>query len=73
MKKNKQKDSELFEVQFNKLKEIVSEIESTEHNIDKMIALFEEGVELSTYCERKIEEYKKKINTIVSNDKGKLD
>ena len=47
MKKNTKKSSDSFEVEFEKLKSIVSEIEATEHNIEKMIALFEEGMKLS--------------------------
>ena len=53
MKKNTKKTSDSFEVEFEKLKNIVSEIESTEHNIEKMINLFEEGIKLSESCEKK--------------------
>ena len=66
MKNNNKKDSVSFEVEFEKLKGIVAEIESTEHNIEKMIALFEEGVKLSDSCEKKIEDYKNKIKIIIS-------
>ena len=66
MKNNNKKDSVSFEVEFEKLKGIVAEIESTEHNIEKMIALFEEGVRLSDSCEKKIEDYKNKTKIIIS-------
>ena len=69
MKKNTKKTSDSFEVEFEKLKNIVSEIESTEHNIEKMINLFEEGIKLSESCERKIEDYKNKIDTIIAENK----
>ena len=69
MKKNTKKSSDSFEVEFEKLKSIVSEIEATEHNIEKMISLFEEGMKLSESCERKIEDYKNKINTIIAKNK----
>ncbi len=72
MKKNTKKTSDSFEVEFEKLKNIVSEIESTEHNIEKMINLFEEGMKLSESCEKKIEEYKNKINTIISENNKEL-
>ena len=45
---------------------------STEHNIEKMINLFEEGIKLSESCEKKIEEYKNKINTIISENNKEL-
>ena len=66
MKNDNKKDSASFEVEFEKLKGIVAEIESTEHNIEKMITLFEEGVRLSDSCEKKIEDYKNKIKIIIS-------
>ena len=69
MKKNTKKSSDSFEVEFEKLKSIVSEIEATEHNIEKMIALFEEGMKLSESCERKIQDYKNKIHTIIAENK----
>ncbi len=72
MKKNTKKTSDSFEVEFEKLKNIVSEIESTENNIEKMINLFEEGMKLSESCEKKIEEYKNKINTIISENNKEL-
>tara|TARA_Y100000996_G_scaffold259255_1_gene204130 strand:- start:2637 stop:2858 length:222 start_codon:yes stop_codon:yes gene_type:complete len=72
LKKNTKKTSDSFEVEFEKLKNIVSEIESTEHNIEKMINLFEEGMKLSESCEKKIEEYKNKINTIISENNKEL-
>ena len=34
-----------------------------------MIALFEEGMKLSESCERKIEDYKNKIHTIIAENK----
>tara|TARA_Y100000768_G_C23951295_1_gene670370 strand:- start:670 stop:891 length:222 start_codon:yes stop_codon:yes gene_type:complete len=72
LKKNTKKTSDSFEVEFEKLKNIVSEIESTENNIEKMINLFEEGMKLSESCEKKIEEYKNKINTIISENNKEL-
>tara|TARA_Y100001958_G_scaffold159403_1_gene160758 strand:- start:4100 stop:4321 length:222 start_codon:yes stop_codon:yes gene_type:complete len=69
LKKNTKKSSDSFEVEFEKLKSIVSEIEATEHNIEKMIVLFEEGMKLSESCERKIEDYKNKIHTIIAENK----
>ena len=69
MKSNMKKNSYSFEAEFEKLKSIVSEIESSEHDIEKMIALFEEGVKLSNICEKKIEQYKEKINLIISGEK----
>tara|TARA_Y100000768_G_C23962675_1_gene676185 strand:- start:670 stop:891 length:222 start_codon:yes stop_codon:yes gene_type:complete len=72
LKKNIKKTSDSFEFDFEKLKNIVSEIESSEHNIEKMIALFEEGMKLSESCEKKIEEYKNKINTIILENNKEL-
>ena len=73
MKNSIKKDSASFEDEFKKLKIIVSEIESTDHDIEKMIELFEEGMKIADSCEKKIESYKKKINLILSENKRKSD
>tara|TARA_Y100001970_G_scaffold169592_1_gene207326 strand:- start:587 stop:808 length:222 start_codon:yes stop_codon:yes gene_type:complete len=73
LKKNKEKESLSFEKQFDKLQNIVSEIESVDNNLEKMISLFEEGMLLSDKCEKKINEYRQKINLIVSNHKKEID
>ena len=57
MKNSIIKDSASFEDEFKKLKIIVSEIESTDHDIEKMIELFEEGMKIADSCEKKIESY----------------
>ena len=65
MKKNKKRKS--FEVSMDRLENLVLEMESGKNNLEKSMELFEEGMELISYCqeqlkkvELRIEEYSKK-------------
>ena len=50
-----------FEEAFAKLQEISEKIEKENLNLDESITLFEEGVKLSGYCSKILEEAKQKI------------
>tara|TARA_Y100000996_G_scaffold232556_1_gene183013 strand:- start:2941 stop:3150 length:210 start_codon:yes stop_codon:yes gene_type:complete len=65
-KSNKEQKS--FEQAFERLEEIVSLIEKTNNNLEDMVALVEEGMELSKYCEFKLKDVQDRINII--NDKS---
>ncbi len=53
-----------FEKAMNRLQEIVKLIEDDSLSLDKSIALFEEGVKLSAYCNQQLKEYEQKIQDI---------
>lgn len=53
-----------FEEAFAKLKEISEKIEKEDLTLDESIALFEEGVKLSGYCSKILEEAKQKITRL---------
>ena len=53
-----------FEKAMNRLLEIVKLIEDDSLSLDKSIALFEEGVKLSAYCNQQLKEYEQKIQDI---------
>ncbi|MBR6573269.1 MAG: exodeoxyribonuclease VII small subunit [Clostridia bacterium] len=53
-----------FEEAFEKLKEISEKIENENLTLDESIALFEEGVKLSGYCSKILEEAKQKITRL---------
>ena len=57
-----------FEEAFAKLQEISEKIEKENLTLDESIALFEEGVKLSGFCSKILEEAKQKI-TKLSGDK----
>ena len=53
-----------FEEAFEKLKQISEKIENENLTLDESIALFEEGVKLSGYCSKILEEAKQKITKL---------
>lgn len=61
-----------FEKSLERLETIVSEIENTDSDIDKALALFIEGVELVKLCSAKLNDTKKKIEIITSSGKPEL-
>ncbi len=54
-----------FEEAMQRLEEIVSEMEGSEADLEKSLALFEEGVKLVRFCSGKLEEAKKKVEILV--------
>lgn len=64
------KKSNEFEKAFQQLETIVQRLESEELSLDESLRLFEEGIGLSRFCHRKLEEVEKKIELILSDAKG---
>lgn len=54
-----------FEESMKKLEKIVAEMEGGELDLDKSLAMFEEGVKLVQFCSAKLEETKKKVEILV--------
>ena len=59
-----------FEKAFQQLEKIVQRLESEELPLDESLQLFEEGIRLSRFCNQKLEEVEKKIETILADAKG---
>lgn len=57
-----------FEEAYKKLEEIAERLESSDITLDESIALFEEGVKLSKYCDEMLLKAKQKIEIL---EKGK--
>ncbi len=60
---NKQKELK-FENAIKRLEAIVEELETGEFNLDKAIEIFEEGLGLSKFCKKKLDEAQQKIEII---------
>ena len=54
-----------FEEALQRLEEIVGHMEGSNADLDKSLALFEEGVKLVRFCSSKLEEAKKKVEVLV--------
>jgi exodeoxyribonuclease VII small subunit len=61
-----------FEDALARLEEIVEELEEGEAELDRTLALFEEGVKLSKLCHKRLEAAEKKIEVLIKKEGGKL-
>ena len=60
-----------FEESLKKLEEIVEQLEKGEIPLEKSLALFEEGMKMSTACRKELEEAEGKVEILLRNQ-GKL-
>lgn len=61
-----------FESNLKLLEEIVSKLESGDLALEQALALFEEGVKVSRYCNAKLEEAERKVETLIKGADGTL-
>ena len=66
----KKEEALTFEAALKRLEVIVEKMESGETDLDTMIASFEEGQKLVTFCTDKLNEVEKKIEKIAEDGKG---
>ncbi len=59
-----------FEKSFQQLEKIVQRLESEELPLDESLQLFEEGIRLSRFCHKRLEDVEKKIELILADAKG---
>jgi exodeoxyribonuclease VII small subunit len=61
-----------FEQSLNQLEKIVQELESGDLPLEKAIKKFEEGVQLSKLCSRKLDETEARINLLMQDQEGNV-
>jgi exodeoxyribonuclease VII small subunit len=61
-----------FEQALKQLEQIVQDLESGDMALEKAIKKFEEGIQLSKFCSRKLDETEKKITTLMQDSDGQL-
>lgn len=54
-----------FEQAIKRLEEIVNLLENNETSLDDSVELFQEGVQLSQYCSKKLENVENKVSKIL--------
>lgn len=59
-----------FEESMKELEEIVKKLDSGELTLDKSVELFKEGMELSNYCNKLLEDAEKNISVLVEQSDG---
>ncbi len=61
-----------FESNLKQLEEIVSKLEGGDLALDQALELFEEGVKISRFCNTKLEEAERKVETLIKTADGSL-
>lgn len=61
-----------FEKAMAQLEEIVRELESGDLTLESAMKKFEEGMKLSKYCSRILDETEKKIRVLMSDEEGNV-
>ena len=61
-----------FEQALSSLEQIVKNLEAGDLPLEEALKKFEEGVKLSKFCSRKLDETEKKIIILMENNSGKL-
>jgi exodeoxyribonuclease VII small subunit len=64
----KKKDSIQLEKAFQRLEEIVKQLEIGEESLEKSMELFEEGILLNERCRMKLDEADQKITVLMKNN-----
>lgn len=61
-----------FEEALRELEDIVNRLERGDLPLEEALRLFEEGVKLSRYCHRKLDEAQKKVEVLLKDDRGEM-
>jgi exodeoxyribonuclease VII small subunit len=61
-----------FEDSLKKLEEIAGKMGEENLSLEESLKMFQEGMELSTFCNKKLDEAEKKISIVLKNSEGKL-
>ena len=61
-----------FEEAMKNLENIVEDLETGNLTLDDCLQKFKEGIELSAFCSRKLDEAEKKITILIEESDGKI-
>jgi len=61
-----------FEKAMDQLEQIVQKLETGELSLEDSIKKFEEGVKLSNYCYKKLDETEKKVTLLLKSQEGQI-
>jgi exodeoxyribonuclease VII small subunit len=61
-----------FEDAFQKLEAIVKKLEEGNLGLEESLKAFEEGVRLSRFCSKKLDEAEKKVEILLKENNGRL-
>lgn len=61
-----------FEQSMTELEDIVSKLEAGDITLDASLELFEKGIKLANFCQKKLDEAEKKVKVLTSSDDGEI-
>lgn len=61
-----------FEKALERLEEIVAKLEEGNLSLDESLKIFQEGVELSRFCTKKLSEVEARVKKLVKTKEGKF-
>jgi exodeoxyribonuclease VII small subunit len=61
-----------FENAISELEDIVQKLEKGELSLEESINFFQRGVELTKYCNKKLDEAERSITMLIENEKGQI-
>jgi exodeoxyribonuclease VII small subunit len=67
------KEPKSFEAALARLEEIATQLESGETGLEESLLLYQEGIQLSAWCQKKLEEAQKKLKILVRNKGGEVE
>ena len=65
-----QRKKQSFEKALERLEHIAEQLESGELNLDQTVRYLEEGMELATFCTKKLQEAEEKIAKLIKKEDG---
>ena len=68
----KERKEIIFEEALKRLENIVTQLEQSDISLEQSIALFEEGIRLSKFCSKKLNEAEQRIMKLVKTESGEL-
>jgi len=70
--KNKAMEIKDFEKSLDRLEKIVAQLENGELALEEAMNLFEEGMKLSDFCGKQLEEVERKVNQLVRKNSSEF-
>jgi len=61
-----------FEEAMSDLEKIVEELENGDLTLEQSLERFQKGIELSKYCNKRLDEVERKISILIENEEGEL-
>ncbi|OGW15336.1 MAG: exodeoxyribonuclease VII small subunit [Nitrospinae bacterium RIFCSPLOWO2_12_FULL_45_22] len=62
-----------FEEAMSRLEELVKRLEGGDLSLDESLEVFEEGIKLSRWCIKKLEEAERKVEVLLKTEAGELE